>query len=232
MNFSIKVVMKTFPIKLLILDEQISQSEIPLFRGAIIKAVSADCSPLFHNHVSDECLRYSYPMIQYKSINGRASVLCIGEACEHMDALHSLNGVSLRLSRRKFSFKTEKFISVSDGLTVTDDYALYNISDWVALNADNYSVFRQIPTLSDKILFLENILVGNILSFAKGMGINIDKEIVCKVTDFPVSKIVRIKGTPVNAFDLSFMTNVHLPEFIGLGRNVSFGFGVITKKQI
>ena len=221
--------MNSFPIKLLILDENLSQNEIPSFRGAIINSVSSDSSPLFHNHLSDESLRYSYPMVQYKTIDGKAAVLCIGEACDHIDDLHVLNGSVLDITRRSFVFRTMKFISTTEEVTVTDELCQYSIRNWVALNTDNYSIYRQLPTLSDKIQFLENILVGNILSFAKGMGVNFDKEIICRMTDFPTTKIVKVKGVPVTAFDMDFVTNVHLPEFIGLGRNVSFGFGVISR---
>jgi hypothetical protein len=65
---------------------------------------------------------------------------------------------------------------------------------------------------------------------AKGLGVSLQKEIKCTITDLPSSRIVTVKGNQVTAFNVKFMTNVSLPQHIGLGKNVSFGFGVITNK--
>jgi CRISPR/Cas system endoribonuclease Cas6 (RAMP superfamily) len=33
------------------------------------------------------------------------------------------------------------------------------------------------------------------------------------------------------AFDIEFASNLSLPNFIGVGKNASIGYGIITKKQ-
>jgi hypothetical protein len=48
----------------IIFNNEISQQQIPLFRGAIIDTMD-NANILFHNHDEDN-LRYSYPLIQYK----------------------------------------------------------------------------------------------------------------------------------------------------------------------
>ena len=58
-------------------DTPLRRSEIPLFRGAIIAAIPSS-NILFHNH-DGTSLRYSYPLIQYKRIGGRAAITCIGK---------------------------------------------------------------------------------------------------------------------------------------------------------
>lgn len=220
----------TIPIKTLIIDSDISQHDIPYFRGAIIDAISKESSLLFHNHLSDDALRYSYPLVQYKRIMGKAAVLCIGEACQNSDLLHTLNGKELYIGNKTKIFRTESFVSECFVLEVSDSMHTYEISDWIALNSQNFDRYRNHTSLTEKIQFLESILTGNILSLAKGLGVSIQEKIKCTITDLPSSRIVTVKGNQVTAFNVRFLTNVSLPQFIGLGKNVSFGFGVITKK--
>lgn len=220
----------TIPIKTLILDSDISQHDVPYFRGAIIDAISEDTSSLFHNHLSDDALRYSYPLVQYKRIFGKAAVLCIGDACQYSDFLHTLNGKELRIGNKTRIFRTQSFSSDCFSLEVLDSMSSYGITDWIALNSQNFERYKNLASLNEKIQLLESILTGNILSLAKGLGVNIREEIKCMITDLPSSRIVTVKGNQMTAFNVRFMTNVLLPQYVGLGKNVSFGFGMITYK--
>lgn len=55
----------------IITEADINQQEIPLFRGAVIKSLGEDANLLFHNHITDNQFRYSYPLIQYKRLGGK-----------------------------------------------------------------------------------------------------------------------------------------------------------------
>ena len=46
-------------------DLDIGFWEMPLFRGAVIRAMGAMADVLFHNHTDSDRLRYAYPLIQY-----------------------------------------------------------------------------------------------------------------------------------------------------------------------
>lgn len=50
--------------------------DLSLFRGAVISTVGQE-HVLFHNHQGDK-LRYSYPLVQYKRIGGKAALVCLG----------------------------------------------------------------------------------------------------------------------------------------------------------
>ena len=43
----------------------------------------------------------------------------------------------------------------------------YHIHNWLPLNSDNYKKYQNISILSERINFLEKILIGNILSLQK-----------------------------------------------------------------
>ena len=56
-------------------DTDISYKEIPLFRGAVLKSMGDKANLLYHNHTGAETFRYSYPLIQYKRLGGKASIV-------------------------------------------------------------------------------------------------------------------------------------------------------------
>ena len=64
----------------------LKRRELPLFRGAIIAAISTG-NILFHNHNEGSTLRYAYPLIQYKRIGGKAAIVCIEEGVEAIGEL-------------------------------------------------------------------------------------------------------------------------------------------------
>jgi hypothetical protein len=85
-------------------------------------------------------------------------------------------------------------------------------------------------SIADKATMLERMLIGNILSFAKGMKIHLDKKIQCKIISSEEPRLVTYKGIKMMSFDVMFKTNVSLPNYIGLGKGVSLGFGTVVKK--
>ena len=51
--------------------------QVPEFRGAVIAALDQK-RLLFHNH-DEQGLRYAYPLIQYKVLDGKAAIVATGE---------------------------------------------------------------------------------------------------------------------------------------------------------
>ena len=54
-------------------DANILYKEIPLFRGAVLKSMGDNADLLYHNHTGENTFRYSYPLIQYKRLGGKAA---------------------------------------------------------------------------------------------------------------------------------------------------------------
>ena len=69
------------------------------------------------------------------------------------------------------------------------------------------------------------------LSMGKGLGIHFDSEISCKITDIENTTLLRYKNVKMMAFDVEFKTNVSLPDYIGLGKGASTGFGMVARKR-
>ena len=83
--------------------------------------------------------------------------------------------------------------------------------------------------LSEKISFLEKILTGQILGFLEGIDVKADKQVTVSITNILSEQIQPYKNQPMQTFNLRFNTNVSLPNYVGLGKGSSVGFGVVKE---
>jgi hypothetical protein len=203
--------------------------EIEQFRGAVISNLK-DKDILFHNHLPEgEGFRYGYPLIQYKRINRKAAILCIGIGTEAIGKLFSDIDMELKLNDREVKFLIDNVKAYQQRIQIWESKFNYHIRKWLALNQENYEKYNGLEGLGEKILFLENILKGNILSFAKGLNIFLDKQVECTITQLSEPSLTRYKGVKMTMFDAEFTTNVSIPDYVGLGKGVSLGYGTTVK---
>lgn len=74
------------------------------------------------------------------------------------------------------------------------------------------------------IEFLESILTAYIPFFGKGMKWDVDRTISLRIDE-----IVLYKQQKLLAFNVRFWSNVFLPDYLGLGRGGSLGFGTVSR---
>lgn len=218
---------KKIPLIVIEFKNTIRQREISRFRGAIISMLSSN-NVLFHNHTEDG-LRYAYPLIQYKRIHGRAAVVCIKEGTESIGDFFSAYRQPAIIGEREMMLELDTIKADKILIQVWESMFTYSMRRWLPFNSGNYAQFQQLTGLEEQIVFMEKILVGNILSFAKGVGIHFEKELHCTVMDLKPAGIMKYKGISFAAFDILFRTNVSLPNYIGLGKGVSHGFGTVVR---
>ena len=210
-------------------NNEISFREIPLLRGAILSALGEEAGLLFHNHTGDHSYRYKYPLIQYKRIRGKAAVFCIGEGVETIGQFLSLQDFMLSLGDRSVKLEIEAVFPKRSLVQIWDSTFKYKVRKWLPLNSENYQIYQTLDECSARIDFLERMLTGNLLSFAKGMGIMLEKELVCKILSLGEPQLVLVKGVKMMAFDVEFKSNLSLPNYMGIGKHVSFGFGTVVR---
>lgn len=210
-------------------DTLIEPYEIPAFRGAIIDKVGQEDTILFHNHLSDNTFLYQYPRIQYKRIAKKPAIVCINKGVDEIHRFFEKAEWNLKIGTKELKMKIDQLRLNQFELNVWDKSFQYRIMNWLALNQENYSKYKEIEAISEQILFLEAILKANILSFAKGINWTIEKPIEIKITSMPEQKIIKNKQRKLLAFNLNFKTNIFIPNFIGLGKSVSIGFGTVTE---
>lgn len=205
----------------------ISHHEIPLFRGAVIHSLENKLL-LFHNH-DGENYRYAYPLIQYKRIKGKAAIVCINQGTEDIGELFSSHFSSIRLGEKGIDISIEKIFPQRIRVQIWEHLFPYRINNWIPFNSHNYNTFKQLDSLKEKTVFLENILVGNVLSFAKGINVHFEKEVKCIIIDYTEIHSTNIKGVTKQCFQVVFNCNVSIPNYIGLGKHVSINYGVVTR---
>jgi len=220
--------MKKIRVLTVTFDTEIKEFEIPAFRGAVAEKVGRD-NVLFHNHLADSKLLYKYPLIQYKTIGRKPAIQCIDFAVDEIHKFFNKSDWSLKISDRWLDMKIHRLDLNQFTMQVWDKTFTYEIRNWIALNQENFKKYQLIENLSDKIIFLEKILIGNILSFAKGIEWNIEKPVILKIRELRDPRPVKHKSQTVMGFNLNFSTNVFLPSFLGLGKGVSLGFGVVHR---
>ncbi len=214
-----------------ITDTEIRQNEIPLFRGAVIHSLGEHPNVYFHNHLDNDKFRYSYPLIQYKRIDGKAAVVCIEEGVDIIGQfLTEVNGM-LNIGERQITCNTERIQPARILVQTWQEMFSYHISRWLPLNSKNYQSYKDIDGIVERITFLENILKANLLSMLKGLNIHLEKELILKITEISDPYLMFNKGVQLMAFNADFKCNLSIPNHIGIGKNASIGYGNVHLKK-
>lgn len=217
-------------ILIVIFKNEITKEELPLFRGAIINLVKDSPSLLYHNHI-DNKLRYQYPLIQYKRIRQKAAVVCVGEGSKEIGELFNNFRPSIRIGNRKLELDVEQ-IKVSRPIVQVSDRPFdYHIRNWLPLNSENYKKIEQLDGLVDRTKFLENIMTANMLSFCKGVGIRLDKQVSCKILQIDEQQLATYKGVRLLSIGGVFRSNLSIPDYVGIGKGVSLGHGTVVRRH-
>ena len=210
-------------------ENEIAAWEVPAFRGAIIETAGRE-NTLFHNHLGKD-YRFAYPLIQYKRIGKKPHLVCIEDGVDEVHFFFENKQEGLMLGKRAYDLKVDSIHLNKFTLQVWDKSFNYFMQDWLPLNQKNYKAYKALNSEIEQMEFLEKIMKGNILSFAKGIDWNVDKEIKLRISDIVRTNIISVKGIKREAFTLNFSANVFLPNHIGLGRNASMGFGVVWQNK-
>lgn len=215
-------------------DTEIEFKEIPLFRGAVLKSLGDKANLLYHNHISDHAFRYSYPLVQYKCLHGKAAIVCIEEGVDLIGQLLTESTHSLMIGEREVTWSTDRIQPARLLIQTWQQPFNYHISRWIPLNSKNYQTYKGIEGVVERVAFLENILKGNLLSMLKGLNIHLEQELFVKITQINEPFLLYNKGVKLMAFNADFKCNLTIPNNTGVGKNASIGFGVVhqeTKKN-
>jgi len=185
---------------------------------------------LLHQHEKDGTVRYNYPLVQYKNIQKECLIVGIERGAKVVYKL-DLIGKPILLSNEIYTIvkKDHSVRILSFGITEAN-VSYFFLTPWLALNEENYEKYKNLESCKEKEELLKRILIGNIISVAKGVGYVIPEEIVVSCLKvFPTRTPVKLKGVGMTAFLGEFTVNFELPDYFGLGKSVSRGFGTIKR---
>lgn len=213
-------------------DTEIAPHETPAFRGAVIEKVGVEHEH-YHNHNNAPGARvafhYRYPLVQYRRQRRRPSIIFIDKGVDEAQHFFTQPDWSLNFAGRDYHASIADMRVKQYPLGVTDEPHYYTLRHWMGLNQANYERYNQLEGMAEKIGFLENALVGHILAFAQGVGHRFERRFDVSILHVLGARYRPFEEVHALTFDLRFKANVLLPAYIGLGRGVSKGFGLLSK---
>lgn len=180
---------------------------------------------LLHQHSADKLI-YRYPMVQYKMIDRKPMVIGINDGAEVLKQVYDKYD-EIKLGENVYEI-VEKGISVREcGFGISDEMHTYEFeTPWIALNQSNYTKYYGMKAV-DRNEFLKKTLVGNLLSMSKSFEYQVPDRIECEL-GVKIRKN-RLKGVTMMTFVGNFSTNFLIPDYLGIGKSVSRGFGAVRQ---
>lgn len=182
---------------------------------------------LLHQHSADKLI-YRYPLVQYKMIDSKPMVVGINEGAEVLKQIYD-KYEEIKLGENVYEI-VEKGISVANQeFGIAENVHIYEFATpWFALNQENYIKYHDMKAV-DKNEILKKTLVGNLLSMSKSLEYQVPDRIECELS-VNIRKN-RLKGVSMMTFVGNFSTNFIIPDYLGIGKSVSRGFGAVRQVQ-
>lgn len=185
-----------------------------------------DHSPLLHNHLQTGESAYRYPLVQYKVLDSIPVLVGINEGADLLTSLF-LKIKELKIGERSYSVLQKNIESKMVTIGLCDDLHAYRFQTlWMALSQRNYAEYLS-EVAEQQTKLLKAILTGNILSFFKSMNYRAEANIMVNLK-ITAERETQFKNNAMLAFEGVFISNVLLPDYIGLGKSVARGFGAIA----
>ncbi len=181
-----------------------------------------------HHHQLDGSLLYRYPVIQYKIIGGDCVILGFDAGIEVVKKIFDELKVLIIDGNWQDILAKSLYNYAADFGTTTDFIPYTFLTPWLALNEENYDTYQRYGNWQKRRELLNKILVGNILSLAKGVNYTATEPITVKIENIRETRTT-LKGTPMLGFLGNFQVNFAIPEYWGIGKSVARGFGTIGR---
>jgi hypothetical protein len=182
-----------------------------------------------HQHNADKFI-YRYPVVQYKMIGNVPTVIGINEGADVLKQIFD-EYREIRLGENTYQI-VECGISLKDEeFGISDKIHPYEfVTPWLALNQENYRKFYTLKGKPERDEFVRKILIGNILSMAKSLNYDVPAQIKCDANVH--FRKDWLKDVSVITFTGKFYANFIIPDYLGIGKSVSRGFGAVRQLSL
>ncbi len=202
--------------------------QIHKFRGFVGNAFKNH--DLIHNHdLKTGKPIYRYPLIQFKLIDKTPAIIAITDKAVSIfsEIFMKLDKIIIEDTVIPVFEKDLKVEEVEFGYS--DEIFMYEFaSPWIGLNQKNFKKYNEAGR-EEKNEMLKRVMTGNILSMSKYLDCWLSKDQKIKI-DHKLKEIkVNLKGKSMTGFNGIFKTNFCLPDYLGIGKSVSRGFGVVRR---
>ncbi len=208
-------------------DTQISAQELAGFRGAIVQKVGREYE-WFHNHNNQTGgYHHRYPIIQYKRHRRRPMIVCVNEGIEEVHRFFSQPDWNINLNGRELNMKVDKLYIKEVPLKLVTGLKTYKLYNWIGLNERNLKEYTTLEGLGEKTAFLEQKIGASIIAFFRAMEWKPEEKFKVKIVEFEERSIAFKRKYRTSAFNIQFKSDIILPNYIGLGKAASVGYGTI-----
>ena len=202
-------------------------SQIHKFRGFVGNTFKEH--DLIHNHDEKGNPLYRYPLIQFKLIDKTPAIIAITDRAVNIFAelFMKLDKIVIEDTVIPVFEKDLKIEEVVFGYS--DEIFMYEfVSPWIGLNQKNFKIFNDARN-DEKNQILTRVMTGNILSMAKYLDYWLSKDQKIKI-DHKLKEVkVNLKGKSMTGFNGIFKSNFLIPDYLGIGKSVSRGFGALKR---
>jgi hypothetical protein len=166
-----------------------------------------------------------YPLIQYKVIRGAPLIVAVNEGCDLLwkvfDKLDDINDIS------PWKITEKRLIDKKAELGPTDEKIRYRfLTPW--LTVKEIEIGKDIKTnTKQRNSALATILESNFLAISRNFNIPVDMNLDVSLNT--KDEYIVQKDTDIAGFFGSFYANFQLPQFLGIGKSVTRGFGTIKQ---
>jgi len=203
-------------------DRPFSESSSDLRRA--ITASFRDIAVL-HNH-NGTGFDYRSPRVRYLVIERIPHLISFDDGLEIVEQIYH-EQASLRCGRKVYHVTgTEQQDIYADAGICGDLYHYQSLTPWLALNGENYDRYMRTHGAVERHAMLERIMTANMLVLAKIVELDVQEKIMVKLLQCDEVR-VRAGQTSMLGLHAEFVTNFRIPEFVGVGKMVSKGFGLM-----
>lgn len=184
-------------------------------------------SPLLHQHYGEGETPLRYPLVQYKVIDKTPTLVGFGEGARLLTELF-LEMQELVIDDDIFPIRHKNITAHQAQIGLSNQLIFYKFKTlWMPLNQTNYQLYKDYEPAQQHDQ-LKGIAISNILAIYKTFGLRLAPDERIQVALKLHAKETAFKNTNMLAFDGTMVTNAMLPPYIGIGKSVARGFGVLA----
>lgn len=206
--------------------------EVPLgveharwLRGAFARRVDR---PEFHQHLADGLL-YRHPLIRYDVSTGDAVVAGIAEGAVLLRGVPPFTEITLgRETHPVLKYQQELMRAELGPTTCATEYLFQ--TPYLALNQDNHAAWDR-NSSDDRRRLLERVVVGNLLSLSKAVGLHVEERLRAEVDLEPDGWHEIKAGVRLLGFRGTVRVNYLIPDLWGIGKSSARGFGTLSSLE-
>ena len=222
--------MKKLKLLAVTFDSRIESWELPKFKHELSSVIDP-YEEWFHELNADddnpimERYFYRYKLYQYKSLFNNPVLICLDQNIEQANQLFSEEKWYSNAFRAKH-FPIKKLDSRE--YDMHQNYVrTYRIYNWMPLSGDDYRRYQGLRGLAAKLEFLHPKLIQHLAGFCDGIQWRLMEPIFANILELFEDRFVSFKGQKMLTFNFSFESNIPVPDLVGIGKGVQYGFGVV-----